>query len=301
LQVTINSFYKDIVIANSKCHLSGMSFNLPDAATGVWFKSNFVAEYKIRLFMDTTTIINVKNLRKEYVNGKNNISVIQGLDLKVSKGDFAMIMGNSGTGKSTLLYMLGGLDKSSHGEVWLYNELLSGKNEKELTIMRRKNIGFVFQEHHLVSNLNLLENVLLAGYLEQSDRQLVRQRAQILMDELEISHLTHRYPAQVSGGEAQRCSMVRALINNPAILLADEPTGNLNSSSSEKVLQCLKKLNKDGQTIVMVTHNLNAACYGNIVHFMMDGKLRDSFKFKEDDDVSTREPALFEWLRERGW
>ena len=256
---------------------------------------------KTKLIMDTDFIIKVKGLQKDYFNGKNNLSIIQKLNLEVKKGDFAMIMGNSGSGKSTLLYLLGGIDQCTHGDIRLGNYLLNSKKEKELTVFRRKHIGFVFQEHHLVSNLNLLENILLAGFLEQKNRKLVLQRAQFLMEELGITHLADRYAAQVSGGEAQRCAMVRALINNPAILLADEPTGNLNSASSEKVLECLLKLNKEGQTIVMVTHNLNAACYGNIVHFMQDGQLKDSFKFIKEDQIAIREPKLFAWLRDRGW
>lgn len=251
--------------------------------------------------MYTKDIIDVQNLQKDYVNGKITLSIIQGLNLKVHEGDFAMIMGNSGSGKSTLLYLLGGIDSCTGGEIRVNDLPLKGKSEKVLTTLRRQLVGFVFQEHNLVSNLTLQENVLLAGFLVQKNRKLVRTRAQLLMEELEIMHLADRYPAQVSGGEAQRCAMVRALINNPTILLADEPTGNLNSASSERVLQCLQKLNKEGQTIVMVTHNLHAACYGNIVHFMNDGKLRDCHSFMPEEDISLRELSLFEWLRDRGW
>jgi putative ABC transport system ATP-binding protein len=246
-------------------------------------------------------IIEVQNLQKDYINGKISLSIIQGLNLKVNEGDFAMIMGNSGSGKSTFLYMLGGIDTITRGEISIDKIPLKGRREKDLTILRRHHVGFVFQEHNLVSNLTLQENIFLAGFLVQKDRKLVRERAKVLMEELEIADLADRYPAQVSGGEAQRCAMVRALINSPRILLADEPTGNLNSSSSEKVLQCLLKLNKEGQTIVMVTHNLHAACYGNIVHFMKDGRLEDCQSFRDEDDISQRELSLFEWLRERGW
>ncbi len=248
-----------------------------------------------------TSILRVKNLKKEYSLGKDNTNlVIPDLNLEIKQGEFVTIMGSSGSGKSTLLYLLGGLDDPSGGEVFVNGHLMpSGQNENAL--FRRESMGVVFQHNNLIPGLNLLENILVAAFLVQKNRKEARQKAIRLMNELGIGDLQERFPAQVSGGEQQRCSIARALVNDPDILLADEPTGSLNSSSTEKVLEIFAELHSRGQTIVMVTHEIEAACYAEKVVYLRDGIFIDAFNMDRTSDRSKNEKALLGWLTEKGW
>ncbi len=246
-------------------------------------------------------IIKTESLKKNYASDQGSVPVIHNLDFEIYRGEFTMIMGNSGSGKSTLLYLLSGLDTVSGGKIWINEQTVQDKNESALALMRRKHIGFVFQEHNLIPNLSLRENILVAGYLSAHNKKIVQQRTNFLLDELELRALANRLPSQVSGGEQQRCAIARALINVPTILMADEPTGNLNSAASEKALNCLKKINENGQTIVMVTHDLKAACYGDKVLFFKDGGMPGTFEFTKDQPQAERESSLFTWLKQMGW
>jgi len=210
--------------------------------------------------------------------------------------------GSSGSGKSTLLYLLSGLESISSGQVWFDGDEISLYSEKNLSLLRRSGMGFVFQAFNLVPNLTLLENVLAAGYLTVSAKKDIEARAVQLLEGMGLGKLTGRLPAQVSGGEQQRAATARALINSPRILFADEPTGALNSASGTAVLDQFSTLSEHDQTIFMVTHDLKAACRGNRVLFLRDGMLHGEFKF----DVSLkgyeqREEVLFHWLSARGW
>lgn len=246
-------------------------------------------------------ILEAKNLKKEFRMGKgiSNL-VIPGFDVEIQQGEFVVLMGNSGSGKSTLLYLMGGLDELSGGEIKVSGRLLP-ESEKENALFRRTNIGFVFQQNNLVPSLTLLENVLVSAYLVNKDKKKAKQRALELLKEMEIENLAGRYPSQVSGGEQQRCSIARALVNNPSILLADEPTGSLNSSSTEKVLQNFATLHTNGQTIVMVTHEVEAACYGQRVIYIRDGRMVDEFRPDESSSKGQKEKDLLEWLTQKGW
>ena len=166
---------------------------------------------------------------------------------------------------------------------------------------RRRHIGFVFQDHNLISDLSLKENILVAGYLVNSDRKVVQARAALLMEQLEIASLARRFPSQVSGGERQRCAIARALINTPKILMADEPTGNLNSSASKKVLSCFEQVHQSGQTVLMVTHDPKSACYGDRVLFLKDGALVDTLTFDKQKKLVERRGVLLNWLQSLGW
>jgi len=247
------------------------------------------------------TIIKAENLNKNYSTGESEVQVIKNLNVEFYEGEFSVIMGNSGSGKSTLLYLLSGLDNVSSGKIWLNSETIYEKSEKSLTILRRKKIGFVFQDHNLIPNLSLIENILLAGYLLNESRKAVYDRSVEIMKVLEIETLAQRLPAQVSGGERQRCAIARALINKPDVLLADEPTGSLNSAASIKALDCLKKLNATGQSIIMVTHDLKTACYGDRISFFKDGQIIDDLYFDNETQTNGRESLLFSWLKEKGW
>ncbi len=251
--------------------------------------------------MEHFPVIKTVSLAKSFnADPARNIG-IKNLSIEIDKGTFTVIMGNSGSGKSTLLYLLSGLEQPSTGSIWLNGSTIQNLNENAMTLFRRKHIGFVFQDHNLIANLSLLENILVAGYLVNKDRKVVQARAEMLMEQLEISTLAQRLPSQVSGGERQRCAISRALINNPEILMADEPTGSLNSSASEKVLSCFDEVHRTGQTVLMVTHDPKSACHGDRVLFLKDGMLVDALLFEKQKGLTDRHQILLNWLQSLGW
>lgn len=279
----------------------GNGTNLHVAALIIFNYSCFVSEIQKSHNMDIAPIVKTKALSKSFNGGSKNHTGIANVTIEINKGEFSVIMGNSGSGKSTLLYLLSGLDHPSQGQIFLNNTPIHKLGEKAMALFRRNHIGFVFQDHNLISELSLKENILIVGYLSKQDRKVVQARTSLLMKELELEGLADRLPSQVSGGERQRCAIARALVNNPKILMADEPTGSLNSSASKKVLSCFKKVHNEGQTILMVTHDPKSACYGDRVLFIQDGQLVDSFKFEKNDDLEKRNEALLGWLRSLGW
>lgn len=246
-------------------------------------------------------IISAKALTKSYQTGKTEVPVINGINLELYKGDFTVIMGSSGSGKSTLLYLLSGLEVPSGGEIWLEDKPVHSLDEKMMTLIRREYIGFVFQDFNLVPNLTFLENVLIPAYLVKNDRQALRKKASELMSKMDILDLADRLPSEVSGGQQQRCSMARAIINNPRVVMADEPTGNLNSASSEAVLDILTELNENGQNIVMVTHEVKSACRANRIIFLKDGHIEDELNFETTMDFDQKEIQLLKWLAGKDW
>jgi len=246
-------------------------------------------------------IIKGQKLSKSFKNNGKDTNVINQLDISVYKGEFTVIMGNSGSGKSTLLYLLCGLDKATSGSIWIDDIAVHERSEKDLALLRRNKVGFIFQDNNLVPNLTIIENILVAGYLVNKDTRLLKQRAERLLKDLDILPLADRMPSQVSGGELQRCAIARALINNPLVLFADEPTGSLNSEASEKVLDCLDRLHREGQSIIMVTHNIKSAVKGERILFFRDGTVIDELLFNSDSKSSVREETLFHWLKEHSW
>lgn len=246
-------------------------------------------------------IIQAKKLHKSYFSGKTEVPVINNLDLTLYKGDFTVIMGSSGSGKSTLLYLLSGLEITTSGEIWLEDKPVHTMDEKLITLLRREYIGFVFQDFNLVPNLTFLENILIPAYLVKNDRKALQNRAKELMKKVHILELADRLPSEVSGGQQQRCSMARAVINNPRVVMADEPTGNLNSSSSQAVLDILTDLYKEGQSIVMVTHDIRSACRGNRIIFLKDGQIEDDLRFEESLTLEEKEVQLLQWLGKKDW
>ncbi|MEE8122394.1 MAG: ABC transporter ATP-binding protein [Anaerolineales bacterium] len=219
-------------------------------------------------------IIETKDLQKQYRMGEVIVEALKGIDFAVHEGEFVAIMGPSGSGKSTLLHLLGGLDLASDGEVILADRRLTRLRDTEITIMRRRHIGFVFQFFNLLPTLTAAENVALPLLL---DGQSVKESATRVAETLEQVNMENRaehMPDQLSGGEQQRVAIARALVTNPKILLADEPTGNLDSASGEHVLLILRRACDDaGQTIVVVTHNPTAAAFADRVVFLQDGAL----------------------------
>ncbi len=245
-------------------------------------------------------ILESKNLCKTYYSNDVEFHALKNVDLVINQGEFVAIMGQSGSGKSTLLYTLSGMDSITGGDVYIKDQKINNLKEKEMTKIRRENIGFIFQGINLVSNLTLKENIVVPGYLTSKSKDAIDERATILVNRMEILDQVDKLPSQVSGGQKQRAAIARAMINNPDILFADEPTGALNSSSSKAVLDLIKKFNEDGQTIVMVTHDIESASYANRVVFLKDGRIEgelDLRKYQSDN----QEKVIFDFLSEKGW
>jgi putative ABC transport system ATP-binding protein len=217
-------------------------------------------------------IICFKDVYKYYHAGNEKVTALSGVSLEFQQGDFVSIMGPSGGGKTTFLNCLGGLDLPDRGEIFLKNRLLNNMNDKELTELRRKEIGFIFQFFNLMPTLTILENVELPLLINHSARNQSKQ-VQDLLDYVGLSHRSKSFPAELSGGEMQRVAIARALVHRPAIVLADEPTGNLDSDNGIKILELMKKASVDfGTTVVMATHNLQIADYGSRHFEIRDGK-----------------------------
>ncbi|OZG63366.1 ABC transporter ATP-binding protein [Bifidobacterium lemurum] len=243
-------------------------------------------------------------LGKQYHRGESANTVLRGVDIDIHAGDFTVIMGASGAGKSTLLYVLSGMDRPTGGEVRYRGARVDDLGERAMARLRAEEFGFVFQQPNLVGNLTLLENVTLAGYVGGGrDAGVVRQESERLLDRMHIAHAAHRLPSQVSGGEAQRAAIARAVINHPGILFADEPTGALNRRNSDDVLDLLSELNQGGQSVLMVTHDVRAAVRANRVLYLRDGELLGEALLGtyRPDESKGRETSLAAWLAEMGW
>lgn len=219
-------------------------------------------------------LIRVQDVHKTYSTGDRPFVALRGVSLDVDSCEFVAIMGPSGSGKSTLLHLIGGLDRPSSGEVVVAGQPLHKLDETHLALFRRKHVGFVFQFFNLIANLTVRDNIELPALLDGRGRASdIARRAAELMDRLEIGAQAAKLPAQLSGGQRQRVAIARALINRPEILLADEPTGNLDSVSGAEVLRLFKQLNEQGQTIVLITHDQTAASYARRGVFIRDGQI----------------------------
>ncbi len=216
-------------------------------------------------------LILLRDIKKVFVVGKISYEVLKGVNLEVFAGDFLAIMGPSGGGKSTLLYILGLLDKPTSGSYLFEGREVSTLSEAEMAHLRNQKIGFIFQAFHLVSWATALENVLLPTLYRGSLTEKDVERASLLLDRLGLQNKKNSKPAELSGGEQQRVAIARALINKPSLLLADEPTGNLDSKSSLEVVKILKELNEEGLTIILVTHDPEVAKSAKKVKFLKDG------------------------------
>ncbi len=219
-----------------------------------------------------SALVELFDLKKVYQIGDVAFEALKGVSLEISAGDYVAIMGPSGSGKSTLLHLVGGLDKPSAGSVKVDGHALHTMNETALAKFRRANVGFVFQFFNLIDNLTVQANVELPALLEGGRRKrAIRQRSNVLLTRLGIADQMHKHPWELSGGQQQRVAIARALINHPTLLLADEPTGNLDSTSGQEVLNILDEFNAQGQTILTVTHDALAAARAKHVLFLRDG------------------------------
>lgn len=247
-------------------------------------------------------LLTAKEIVKTYPGAQE--PVLNRINVEIHDGDFTVIMGPSGAGKSTLLYALSGMDTISSGQVLYKGKELGTLSEKKMAKLRASEFGFVFQQTHLVSNLTLFENVAVAGFLEKGkSEQDVRNRAEELLKRMNVEKAKNRLPAEASGGEAQRAAIARAMINRPELLFADEPTGALNRKNSEEVLELLTALNRDGQSILMVTHDVKAAIRGTRILYLEDGKILDEMPLPPFDvkTAKEREEKVNAWLTALSW
>lgn len=218
------------------------------------------------------TLISLDNVWKVYGEGDARVESLRGLNLEVKEGEFLAILGPSGSGKSTAMNMIGALDVPTRGRVVIAEEDISRLDGDELAAIRGKKIGFVFQSFNLISTLTALENVALPLLFQNVSREESLERATKLLGEVGLGKRMHHKPTELSGGEQQRVAVARALVNNPPIILADEPTGNLDSKTSLEVMNLLKRLNKKGKTIIYITHNRSLARYADRIINIVDGR-----------------------------
>lgn len=220
-------------------------------------------------------ILEVKSLKKIYTTrfGGNQVQALSNVSFSVEQGEYVAIMGESGSGKTTLLNILAALDQPTNGQVLLDSRVLSGISEKELAAFRRKNLGFVFQEFNLLDTFSVRDNILLPLVLSNTSVSEMEKRLQPVVQQLGISDLLNKFLYEISGGQKQRAAVARAIITEPRLILADEPTGALDSRSTDDLLQVFQNINSMGQTILMVTHSTKAASHANRVLFIKDGEV----------------------------
>lgn len=250
------------------------------------------------------TILSAKGLCKSFAHNGGQIHILSHIDFELYEGDFTVIMGASGSGKTTLLYALSGMDRATAGQVFYNGSELVAMKEKELAKLRHTDFGFIFQQMHLVGNLNLFENIAVSGYLNKKNSPShVKERAGMLMEQMNISDVKNHLPSQVSGGEQQRCAIARAVINSPKVLFADEPTGALNRANTAEVLGLLTGLNAGGQSILMVTHDLKAALRATRLLYLEDGKITGELTLPPYDaqEEKSRETQVNAWLTSMEW
>lgn len=250
-----------------------------------------------------SVIIKTSDLGKSFCMGKEKIDVINNMNLEIYEGDFTIIMGSSGAGKSTLLYALSTMDQYSQGKVELLGKDITSFNENQIANIRKNDIAFIFQGINLLPDMTLFENVAFNGYSATKSKKSVNEKARLLLKDLGLEKDIYKYPSEVSGGQKQRTAIARALINEPKIIFADEPTGALNSSMGKVVLDILTQLNNEGQSIVMVTHDLKAATRGNRILYLRDGRIDGELKLDKlgEDSLKEREEVVYKFLNDKNW
>lgn len=222
---------------------------------------------------DSSAFIVTRNLRKTFVMGRTRVHALAGIDLEISEGTFTVIMGPSGSGKSTLLYLIGGLDRPTSGTLLVNGQDLNSLDENALAVYRRNTVGFVFQQFNLITSMTALENAAFPMRFAGIPGKERAQRARKLLELVGLeTHLRHR-PVEMSGGQQQRVAIARALINNPRLILADEPTGNLDTTTGFSIMQLLSNLHRDGRTVVVVTHDPRMLRFATHVLYLLDGRL----------------------------
>ncbi|MCX4362149.1 MAG: ABC transporter ATP-binding protein [Clostridia bacterium] len=249
-------------------------------------------------------VIRTEGLCKTFSTGGVQQHVLNNLDLDIVDGDFTVVMGNSGSGKSTLLYALSGMDRPTLGKILFDGSTITDFSNDRLAKFRRANCGFIFQEVFLNDNMSIMDNVLAAGYLSGKPRKEVYAQACERLKKVGIeADMFNKFPSQMSGGELQRVGLVRAIINDPKVIFADEPTGALNSANSIAVLDIMNDLNESGKSIIMVTHDMKSAVRGNRVLYLKDGVILNEISLGKYDKDSEKQrlDLLKDFLEEMGW
>ena len=250
------------------------------------------------------TILEVKDLCKTYIINRRQNNVLRNVDLRIGEGEMVAVMGPSGSGKSTLLYTVSGMDRMTAGEVKFCGKDISKLKDDELAQLRLDDMGFIFQQMYMLKNLSVLDNVILPACKTKKTKEShaeITARGRSLMRRLGIEETANNDINEVSGGQLQRACICRSMINNPKMIFADEPTGALNRTSSDEVMEELAKLNKEGTTIMLVTHDSKVAAKCSRVLFIVDGNIKGEYNINKEEPVRDRERGLNNWLMEMGW
>ncbi len=252
-------------------------------------------------------ILIVKDLCKTYVVNKRQNNVLKNISFEVEEGEMVAVMGPSGSGKSTLLYNVSGMDKATAGEIYLDGKKINDMSEKELSNVRLNELGFIFQQMYMVNNLNVFDNIILPAYQsERKDRTKaeINDYARELMKKLSISEIAGNDINEVSGGQLQRACICRSMINKPKVIFADEPTGALNRSSSDEVMKELNKINAEGTTIMLVTHDRHVAAKCSRIIYLVDGNIKGELQLgalENESEMKDRDRKVNMWLQDMGW
>lgn len=250
------------------------------------------------------SILSVRDLCKTYIVNKYSNNVLRNISFDIDEGEFISIMGPSGSGKSTLLYTVSGMDNATSGEVIFNGKDIGKLNRKEMSQLRLNDMGFIFQQMHMLKKLCIIDNIVFPGYQSGKPKKEVNSRAEMLMRRLGVIETAERNINEVSGGELQRACLCRALINQPKILFADEPTGALNSAAANDVMKEFTAANNDGTTVLMVTHSERVAARSDRVLYLVDGGILGEFdlgKMNAESELIQREKTLKKWLSEQNW
>ncbi|MCR5122762.1 MAG: ABC transporter ATP-binding protein [Ruminococcus sp.] len=249
-------------------------------------------------------VLDVKDLCKTYIVNKRQNNVLRNVNFKVEEGEMVAVMGPSGSGKSTLLYTVSGMDKMTAGQVTFCGKDMASLKENELAKMRLDDMGFIFQQMYMMKNLSVLDNIILPAVKSSKIKETRREtvsRARELMNKLGIGETADNDINEVSGGQLQRACICRSMINRPQMIFADEPTGALNRTSSEEVMDELTKLNDEGTTVMLVTHDAKVAAKCTRILYIVDGNIKGEYNIDKSLPIRDRERALNNWLLEMGW
>ncbi len=251
--------------------------------------------------------LKVKDLCKTYIVNKRQNNVLRNVNLEVQEGEMAAIMGPSGSGKSTLLYAVSGMDGITSGKVDFFGKDISSLKAEEMSNLRLNEMGFIFQQMYMLKNLSIFDNIVLPAYQSKEgkeSRQEINERAKELMHKLGISDIAENDVNEVSGGQLQRACICRSLINRPKMIFADEPTGALNQQNSKEVMKELNRINAEGTTVMLVTHDMKVAAKSDRVLYIEDGNIKGEYKlgkYTAEEDIRERERKLSNWLGEMEW
>ncbi len=249
--------------------------------------------------------LKVKNLCKTYIVNKKQNNVLRNINFEIKQGEMVAIMGPSGSGKTTLLYTVSGMDNITAGDIDFFGKEFNSLSDNEMSDVRLNEMGFVFQQMYMMKNLSIYDNIILPAYQSKKEnRKNINEYALKLMHKLGISKIADNDINEVSGGQLQRACICRSLINKPKIIFADEPTGALNRQSSSEVMEIFNKINEEGTSIMLVTHDLKVAAKCERILYIEDGNIKNEIqlgKFSEDINIREREKKLSNWLMELGW